>query len=186
MGIFAPWSMPSHRNNFEKFMLTMQYHQMMTDLKKMPQEISEALSKSQELTKENHSYWWVTNMVMTQALDTMCLPILVFESKWGLRLYTLCLLKGILPLQCKALGFLPLRHILNKCEESVTPPAIFPFQLSILEIVNICTIMEISINLEPLGLWKEIYTSGFCETYRKIVYILGVFSPREGLLSNYR
>ncbi|GAB1298820.1 Predicted gene 6401 [Apodemus speciosus] len=57
MGIFAPWAMPSHRNNFEKFMLTMQYHQMMTDLKKMPQEISEALSKSTELTKENQSYW---------------------------------------------------------------------------------------------------------------------------------
>ncbi|XP_052046262.1 uncharacterized protein LOC127690788 [Apodemus sylvaticus] len=47
----------NYRNNFEKFMLTMQYHQMMTDLKKMPQEISEALSKSQELTKENHLYW---------------------------------------------------------------------------------------------------------------------------------
>ncbi|GAB1298791.1 Predicted gene 17174 [Apodemus speciosus] len=45
------------RNNFEKFMLTMQYHQMMTDLKKMPQEISEALCKSKELTKENQSYW---------------------------------------------------------------------------------------------------------------------------------
>ena len=77
-------AMSSHRNNFEKFMLTMQYHQMMTDLKKMPQEINEALSKSQELTKKNHSYWWVTNMVMTQALGTECVcPSLSLNQSEG-------------------------------------------------------------------------------------------------------
>ena len=72
MEIFAHWAIPSHRKNFEEFMLMLQYHQMMSDLKKMPQEISEALSKSTELTKENQSYWWVTTMVMTQALGTEC------------------------------------------------------------------------------------------------------------------
>ena len=44
--------MPSHRNNFETFMLKMQHYQVMTDLKKMTQEISEALYKFKELTKK--------------------------------------------------------------------------------------------------------------------------------------
>ena len=53
-------------------MLNMQYQQMMTDLKKMPQKLSVALSKYKELSKENQMYWWVTTMVMTQALGTEC------------------------------------------------------------------------------------------------------------------
>ncbi|XP_052046259.1 uncharacterized protein LOC127690775 [Apodemus sylvaticus] len=57
MGSFAICPTPSHRKNFETFMLNMQYQQKMTDLKKMPQELSVALSKYKELSKENHSYW---------------------------------------------------------------------------------------------------------------------------------
>ncbi|XP_052046258.1 uncharacterized protein LOC127690772 [Apodemus sylvaticus] len=45
------------RNNFESFMLNMQYTEMMTNLKKMPQELSVALSKCKELSKENQMYW---------------------------------------------------------------------------------------------------------------------------------
>ena len=60
--------MSSHRTNFETFMLEMQHNQMMTDLKRMSQDISEALYKCQHLTKENQLYWWVSNMVMTQEL----------------------------------------------------------------------------------------------------------------------
>ena len=49
--------MPSHRINYETFMLEMQHDQVMTDLKRMPQDISEALSKCKQLTKENQFYW---------------------------------------------------------------------------------------------------------------------------------
>ncbi|NP_001365644.1 uncharacterized protein LOC666485 [Mus musculus] len=44
------------RINFETFMLEMQHDQVMTDLKRMPQDISEALSKCKQLTKENQFY----------------------------------------------------------------------------------------------------------------------------------
>ena len=57
MGQFVHWAMPSHRINFETFMLEMQHDQVMTDLKRMPQDISEALSKCKQLTKENQFYW---------------------------------------------------------------------------------------------------------------------------------
>ncbi|XP_021045218.1 disks large homolog 5-like, partial [Mus pahari] len=46
----------NNRINFETFMLEMQHDQVMTDLKRMPQEISEALDKCKELTKENQFY----------------------------------------------------------------------------------------------------------------------------------
>lgn len=49
--------MPSHRTNFENMMLEMQHDQVMSDLKKIPQEISEALYKCKELSKENQLYW---------------------------------------------------------------------------------------------------------------------------------
>ena len=57
MGQFVLWAMPSHRINFETFMLEMQHDQVMTDLKRMPQDISEALYKYKELIKENQFYW---------------------------------------------------------------------------------------------------------------------------------
>ena len=57
MGLFAPWAIPSHRINFETFIIKMQHDQVMTDLKRMPQDISEALYKYTELTKENQFYW---------------------------------------------------------------------------------------------------------------------------------
>ena len=57
MGLFVPWATPSHRINFETFMLEMQNNQMMTDLKRIPQDISEALYKYKELSKENQFYW---------------------------------------------------------------------------------------------------------------------------------
>ncbi|EDK98137.1 mCG141736, partial [Mus musculus] len=44
------------RINFETFMLEIQQDQVMTDLKRMPQDISEALYKCKELTKENQLY----------------------------------------------------------------------------------------------------------------------------------
>lgn len=57
MGFFVPWAMPSHRIKIRTFMLKMQHDQVMTDLKRMPQDISEALSKCKQLTKENQFYW---------------------------------------------------------------------------------------------------------------------------------
>ena len=76
--------MPSHKNNFETYMLTEQHHQMITNLKKMPQEISEALFKFKQLPKQNHFYWWVTHMVMTQALGTECVsPSLSLNQSEG-------------------------------------------------------------------------------------------------------
>ena len=57
MGLFVPWAMPSHRIKIRTFMLKMQHDQVMTDLKRMPQDISEALSKCKQLTKENKFYW---------------------------------------------------------------------------------------------------------------------------------
>lgn len=64
--------MPSHRIDFENFMIKTQHDQVMTDLNIVFQDISEALYKCKELTKENKFYWWVTNRVMTQALGTEC------------------------------------------------------------------------------------------------------------------
>ncbi|XP_076784443.1 uncharacterized protein LOC143441240 [Arvicanthis niloticus] len=43
--------------NFETMMLEMQHEQVMTDLKKIPQQICEALYKCQELIQENQLYW---------------------------------------------------------------------------------------------------------------------------------
>ena len=57
MGLFAPWAIPSHRINFETFIIKMQHDQVMTDLNRVPQDISEALYKYKELTKENQFYW---------------------------------------------------------------------------------------------------------------------------------
>ena len=57
MGFFVPWAMPSHRIKIRTFMLKMQHDQVMTYLKSMPQDISEALYKYKELTKENRFYW---------------------------------------------------------------------------------------------------------------------------------
>ena len=57
MGLFVHWAMPSHRIKIRTFMLKMQHDQVMTDLKRMPQDISEALSKCKQLTKENQFYW---------------------------------------------------------------------------------------------------------------------------------
>ena len=57
MGLFVPWGMPSHRIKIRTLMPKMQHDQVMTDLKRMPQDISEALSKCKQLTKENQFYW---------------------------------------------------------------------------------------------------------------------------------
>ncbi|NP_001029274.1 uncharacterized protein LOC545047 [Mus musculus] len=54
------------RINFETFMLTMQHDQVMTDLKRMTQEISEALSKYKELTTENQLYYFRTCHLLTE------------------------------------------------------------------------------------------------------------------------
>uniref|UniRef100_L7N292 Predicted gene 3573 n=1 Tax=Mus musculus TaxID=10090 RepID=L7N292_MOUSE len=55
-GILAKYKDLNDRTNFETFMLEMQHNQMMTDLKRMSQDISEALYKCQHLTKENQLY----------------------------------------------------------------------------------------------------------------------------------
>lgn len=49
--------MPYHRINVESEMVVMQHQQMMTDLQKMSQLINEALSKSNQLTKQKQWYW---------------------------------------------------------------------------------------------------------------------------------
>lgn len=48
--------MPSHRINFETFVLEMEHSQVMKEVKRMPQDISEALYMCKELTKENQFY----------------------------------------------------------------------------------------------------------------------------------
>ena len=57
MGFFVPWAMPSHRIKIRTFMLKMQHDQVMADLKRTPQNISETLYKYKELIKENQFYW---------------------------------------------------------------------------------------------------------------------------------
>ena len=57
MGLFVHCAMPSHKIKIRTFMLKMQDDQVMTDLKRIPQDISEALYKYKELTKENQFYW---------------------------------------------------------------------------------------------------------------------------------
>ncbi|EDL20671.1 uncharacterized protein LOC385138 [Mus musculus] len=55
-GILAKYKDLNDRINFETFMLEMQHNQVMTDLKRMPQDISEALYKYKQLTTENQFY----------------------------------------------------------------------------------------------------------------------------------
>jgi len=64
--------MPYHRNNFESEMLTMQHQEVMTDMKKMSEQVNRALVKCTHLTLENDWYWWVTYKVVTPAQDTAC------------------------------------------------------------------------------------------------------------------
>ncbi|XP_028642878.1 uncharacterized protein LOC114638539 [Grammomys surdaster] len=56
------------RINFETMMLEMQHDQVMTDLKKIPQEISEAMDKCKELTKENQCYCISNCHLLTESL----------------------------------------------------------------------------------------------------------------------
>nr|XP_038949653.1 disks large homolog 5-like isoform X3 [Rattus norvegicus] len=45
------------RNNFESEMLTMQHQEVMTDMKKMSEQVNRALVKCTHLTLENDWYW---------------------------------------------------------------------------------------------------------------------------------
>ncbi|XP_028643294.1 uncharacterized protein LOC114638883, partial [Grammomys surdaster] len=58
----------NNRTNFENMMLEMQHDQVMTDLKKIPQKISEALYKCKELTKENQLYCIRNCQLLTESL----------------------------------------------------------------------------------------------------------------------
>lgn len=49
--------MPYHRNNFESEMLMMQHEEVMTDMKKMREQVNRALVKCTHLTLENDWYW---------------------------------------------------------------------------------------------------------------------------------
>ena len=56
MGIFAPGAMPYHRLNSELEFLKMERQKEMSDMKKFPKEISEALNKCKVLTEKTNSY----------------------------------------------------------------------------------------------------------------------------------
>ena len=126
--------MPSHRIKIRTFMLKMQHDQVMTNLKRMPQDISETLYKYKELTKENQFYWWVTNRVLIQTLGTgyVCPSLSLNQSRGSVYILFTSKPEAWL-LQSKALGFLPLKVILAKCEESVSNSNHCPFQQSIFE-----------------------------------------------------
>ena len=126
--------MPSHRIKIRTFMLKMQHDQVMTDLKRIPQDISEALYKCKELTKENQFYWWVTNRVVIQALGTgyVCPSLSLNQSRGSVYILFASKPEAWL-LQSNALRFLPLKVILAKCEESVSNSNHCPFQQSIFE-----------------------------------------------------
>ena len=126
--------MSSHRNKGRTFMLKMQHEQVMTGLKRMPQDISEALYKYKELTKENQFYWWVTNRVLIQTLGKgyVCPSLSLNQSRGSIYILFASKPEAWL-LQSKALGFLPLKVILAKCEESVSNSNHCPFQQSIFE-----------------------------------------------------
>ena len=133
MGLFAICALPSHRNNFETFMLKMQYHEMMTDLKKMPQELSGALSKCKELTKENQMYWWVTTMVMTQVFRTACVcPSLSLNQSESSGYIYCILLKRILPPSKRGSRVFTSSNHFDKVWRVCEPlqPFYFPFQYS--------------------------------------------------------
>lgn len=55
MGFISPGAMPYHRLNFELEMLTMEHNQLMSDLQKLPMEISDALDKCKRLMEETES-----------------------------------------------------------------------------------------------------------------------------------
>ena len=48
--------MPYHRLNFEPEMLKMEHNQVMSDIQKLPMEISDALVKCKGLMEENELY----------------------------------------------------------------------------------------------------------------------------------
>ncbi|MEJ1271152.1 putative gene 8220 [Cricetulus griseus] len=56
MGFFAPGAMPYHRLNSELEMVKMEHQKEMSDMKKFPKEISEALCKCKVLTEKTNSY----------------------------------------------------------------------------------------------------------------------------------
>uniref|UniRef100_UPI00402BE4F5 disks large homolog 5-like n=1 Tax=Arvicanthis niloticus TaxID=61156 RepID=UPI00402BE4F5 len=58
----------NNRFNFDTMMLEMQHDQVMTDLKHIPQQISEALYKCQELTKNNQLYCIRSCHLLTESL----------------------------------------------------------------------------------------------------------------------
>ena len=55
--LFDPWTTPCHRNKFESEMLMMQHEEVMTDMKKMSEQVNRALVKCTHLTLENDWYW---------------------------------------------------------------------------------------------------------------------------------
>lgn len=180
--------MPYCRINFESEMIMMQHRQVMTDLEKIPDRVSEAFTKSKHLINENKYYWWVTNWVMTPGLDTEYVCPSLTLCQIDVRFYIVWLLPGSQPCS-KVLGFLPPGLMLTKYGDSVSPSIHYPFKLRMMlksapsfrfpgyAVLGhkriISTMMEKSISLEHLGLWQNIYIyiqsvclSGFHETHK--------------------
>ena len=91
-------------------------------------------------------------MVMTQELDRgyVC-PSMSLNQSEGSGSILFSLTGSLPPLKQDSKILTSCTH-LGKCVESVSHSSHYPLQLSILEIEKVYTMMEILINLEPLGL----------------------------------
>ncbi|MGE9574793.1 hypothetical protein ACQP3C_27540, partial [Escherichia coli] len=56
MGFFSPGAMAYYRLNFELEMLAMEHNKVMSDVQKLPMEISDALDKCEGLMEETESF----------------------------------------------------------------------------------------------------------------------------------
>ncbi|EGW12576.1 Disks large-like 5 [Cricetulus griseus] len=66
MGFFSPGAMPYHRLNFELEMLNMEHKQVMSDLQKLPMEISDALDKCKALSEKTKSFSYYHGQVLRE------------------------------------------------------------------------------------------------------------------------
>lgn len=135
------------------------------------------LYKYKELTKENQFYSWVINRVMTKRLSTgwrkkvraqvlYCLPLHRKPASFKARLWDFYLLDSFWP--------------------SVSPSRHCPFQLSILEIKKVYSMMEMSINLSHLDAKSSFINLVSMRHIERLWISLVSSSPREVLPSTYR
>ncbi|XP_076400370.1 disks large homolog 5-like [Peromyscus maniculatus bairdii] len=119
MGSFSPGAMPYHRlNSF--WMLKKEHKQMMSDLQKMPMEISDGVNKVKQLIEENVSYSYLHSQVLRDCTQLK-------ENVYLLRLKNRLLWKEWIELQesCEELN-----RLLKEAHEMICDPSAEQQQVS--------------------------------------------------------